>query len=152
MIPNRNKILDGLLTVLRNGTQGKFKIYSRKLKLWDAIPPTSKPALYLTDHTDSYTRTGRGLPAKVIIDCRLFLYAYADVADDKAIGSVIINDLVDAVERALTPGPGMEVQNLGFPGEVDHCWIEGESLKEPGDVDGDALALVPIKILVPTLR
>jgi len=34
-------------------------------------------------------------------------------------------------------------------GMVDHCWVEGETLKDPGDLDGQGLIIVPLNILLP---
>jgi len=36
-------------------------------------------------------------------------------------------------------------QTLG--GMVSHCRIDGQVMKDPGDLDGDALLWVPLKIL-----
>ena len=58
-----------------------------------------------------------------------------------------MNNLIDAVEDALDPAPLYQNQTLG--GIVSHCWFEGDVMKEPGDLDGDGIAIIPIKILVP---
>lgn len=36
-------------------------------------------------------------------------------------------------------------QTLG--GLVPHCWIDGKVMKDPGDLDGDGIAVIPLKIL-----
>jgi hypothetical protein len=36
-------------------------------------------------------------------------------------------------------------------GLVTHCWIEGRIEIHPGDLDGQAIAVVPIRMLVPTI-
>ena len=54
---------------------------------------------------------------------------------------------LDALEEALAPPPGFDRQTLG--GLVHYCRIEGRVVKDPGDLDGQGLALVPIKILAP---
>ena len=58
-----------------------------------------------------------------------------------------LNGLLDAVEAALNPFP-LEAQTLG--GLVTHCWIDGSTDYHPGDLDGQAIAVVPVKVLVPT--
>ena len=40
-----------------------------------------------------------------------------------------------------TPGR----QTLG--GLVSNCYIGGKIMKDPGDLDGDAIAVIPVKIL-----
>jgi hypothetical protein len=34
---------------------------------------------------------------------------------------------------------------------VQHCWIEGKTEIYPGDLDNQAIAVVPIRVLVPIL-
>jgi hypothetical protein len=65
---------------------------------------------------------------------------------------VALNNLIDAVKAALDPVPGM-AQTLGLGGTttVQHCWIEGRIDMHPGDLDGQAIAVIPIKILAPGL-
>ena len=45
--------------------------------------------------------------------------------------------------------PGFNDQRLTLGGLVHHCWISGKVFKEQGDLDGQALLVVPIAILVP---
>jgi len=58
-----------------------------------------------------------------------------------------LNLALDALVEALAPSPGSERQTLG--GLVYHCRIEGRIVKDPGDLDGQGLAIVPLKILAP---
>jgi hypothetical protein len=34
-----------------------------------------------------------------------------------------------------------------FGSEVSHVWIDGKVMKDPGDIDGDGIAVIPLKIL-----
>jgi len=63
---------------------------------------------------------------------------------DQAVFGLRLNTILDALEAALNPANGAR-QTLG--GLVSHCRIEGAVLKDPGDLDGDGLLWVPIKIL-----
>jgi hypothetical protein len=59
---------------------------------------------------------------------------------------MILNSLVDAVDAALCAKSGHpRKQTLG--GVVSHCWIHGKIMKDPGDIDGDGIAVIPVKIL-----
>jgi hypothetical protein len=50
------------------------------------------------------------------------------------------------VDAALKPGPAAGGrQTLG--GLVSHCYIDGKIMKDPGDIDGDGVAVIPVKIL-----
>ena len=55
--------------------------------------------------------------------------------------------ILDAVQALFPADDPDRVQTLG--GLVHHCFISGKLFKDPGDLDGQALIIVPIKILVP---
>jgi hypothetical protein len=53
---------------------------------------------------------------------------------------------MDALDAALMASPvANNRQTLG--GLVSHCRVDGAVLKDPGDLDGDGLLWVPLKIL-----
>jgi hypothetical protein len=117
----------------------------RRLVLWDKLGPKQQPALFQVEHGESYQQGGRGLPPKTTLEASLVLYARADPA---ALPAATLNNLLDAVEGALAPDdPVANVLTLG--GLVSRCWIEGRVFKDPGDLDGQSLAVIPIGILVP---
>ncbi|HXP74621.1 MAG TPA: hypothetical protein VN823_10790 [Stellaceae bacterium] len=58
-----------------------------------------------------------------------------------------MNPLLDAIETALAPDLVTNVQSLG--GLVAHCWIAGKVETDEGVLGGQAVAIVPIEILVP---
>jgi hypothetical protein len=53
---------------------------------------------------------------------------------------------LDVIDAALAPNPVTRKQTLG--GLVSHVWIDGKVMKGPGDLDGDGVAVIPVKILV----
>ena len=59
---------------------------------------------------------------------------------------MVLNPLLDAVEAALAPDPVGHVQTLG--GLVSHCWIAGRIQTDEGVPGGQAVAIVPVEILV----
>lgn len=59
-----------------------------------------------------------------------------------------LNTILDAIDAALQPDdPINNVLTLG--GLVSHVWIEGDVFADTGDLDGQGMFIVPIKILVP---
>jgi len=109
------------------------------------VPAASQPALFQAEHGESYGEPAKGLPPKRVLDVELYLYARADGGQ---LGGAILNRLIEAIEAALAPDDlSGNVTTLG--GLVTYCRIEGRVLKEPGDLDDQALAMVPIKILIP---
>lgn len=127
----------------------EFKTKERRLKLWTDVNASDKPALFMNQVSETYARGSEAVPARVTLTVDLFVYTNAG-KDPKAIPATEMNELLDAIDAALAPSsPAPNVrQTLG--GLVEHCWIEGEVLVTTGDVDGDGVAVIPVKILVPT--
>lgn len=137
----RETIMNALLALATGAAD--FKTTGRRLQLWDKTP--NQPALFLRNVGDDYPpRAARGLPPKVTIHAEIWLYAKVGT-DPAKIPGAALNVLVDAVDAALAPNPGQETQTLG--GLVSHCWIEGRIEMDPGDIDGQAKAIVPVRIL-----
>lgn len=124
-----------------------FKTRSRKLKLWGDVPLELRPAIYLAEREQSYQRSAVGIPVRVFTGL-FFIYTNAKQATDAVSGSAILNPLVDAVQNVLraTPQTGGK-QTLG--GVVHDCYIEGDVFFDPGDIDGDGMAIIPVKIVLP---
>lgn len=73
---------------------------------------------------------------------------YIYVKTDGESPSSLLNPLLDAVEQALQPQhPDInQWQTLG--GLATHCWIEGTIETDEGTLGDQAVAIIPINILV----
>lgn len=78
--------------------------------------------------------------------CEAWVYSNSGAAPS-AIPSATLNYVLDALMRVLEPDPIREVQTLG--GLVHNCWIEGQIELHAGDLDGQAIVVIPIRILLP---
>lgn len=125
-----------------NGATG-FVSISRRLKLWSNVAKSQRPALFVAEHREQQTYQNEALPAKTTLSVDLFIYI--DSSDPNAVPAIALNTIIDAVEAALKPASGAR-QTLG--GLVSHCRIDGAVLKDPGDLDGDGLLWIPLKIFV----
>ena len=67
--------------------------------------------------------------------------------DPNAIPATESNLILDAIQAVFPSNDPDLRQTLG--GLVHHCFISGKVFKDPGDLDNQALIIVPIKILVP---
>jgi hypothetical protein len=151
MIASREAVITAIEDRLRQtifarsvGGVKTFKSISRRLVLWADCPKGERPALYITDHNESTQYKQENNPG--LTTMRVDLYIYIDSSDMNSVPSTDINTILDAVETALAPMKGMEQkQTLG--GLVSHCRIEGEVLKDPGDLDGDGLLMIPISVM-----
>jgi hypothetical protein len=139
----REQIISALFELALTATT--FNTSGRRLQLWSKV--ASFPALFIQSTGTHYPpREVRGLPPKRTITAELWVYT--DVGKDpNANPEQGLNDIVDAIEAALSPTIVGGVQTLG--GLVSHAWIEGEVEQFPGVLDGIAKAIIPVKILIP---
>jgi hypothetical protein len=120
-----------------------FATTGRRLVLWSTLSPAQKPALFQYERDDEYTQGKNYLP---IVTMNVDLYIYTCPGMDSGITPAsMLNQLIDAVDAALAPSIVTRRQTLG--GLVSHVWIDGKVMKDPGDLDGDGIAVIPVKIL-----
>jgi hypothetical protein len=125
--------------------QTSFAAVSRRLKLWGETPKSQRPALFITEHREQPSYQSETLPIKTTLSVDLFIYI--DSSDQNTVPASALNIILDAIDAALKPGPAdNNRQTLG--GIVSHCRVDGQVLKDPGDLDGDGLLWVPLKLLV----
>jgi len=119
---------------------------SRRLSHWTEVAPAAQPALFQVQKAETIERR-TGLPPKHTL--RLDLYLYANTANDPAVAPAqILNPLIDAIEALLLPGDPLGLpQTLG--GLVTHAWIDGTTETDEGVLGAQAVAIVPVAILVP---
>jgi len=144
----REAVIDALFATLTGGAAGAaYKTTGRRLILWTKV--AEQPALFLRHIGDEVLPRPTGMPPKVIIECEVWLYSNAG-GDPDISPEIAMNGLLDSVEISLQPAPGFNAQTLG--GVVAHAWIEGKIDMHPGDLGGQAIAIVPVKMLVPSLH
>ena len=120
-----------------------FVTASRRLRHWTDVGAAEQPALFQIQKGENGEER-RPLPVKwrASVD----LYVYAQAPDELTPPASVINPLLDAIETALAPDPVSHVQTLG--GLVQHCWIAGRIQTDEGVLGGQAVAIVPVEILV----
>lgn len=144
---NREAIFTKLFTTITQAaeTVTKFKTKSRRVRLFNDVPAEKQPAIFQAEHAESYPPVGRGLPRIHDLKASIFIYFRSS---DVSPGVTIQNALLDAIDQAMVPD-NLQDNTLTLGGLVSHCWIEGDILKEPGDLDNQGLLLIPISIRVP---
>jgi hypothetical protein len=123
-----------------------WAIVSRRVKLWTDVAAADQPALFIAEHGENIAYSSESTPGKTILNVDLLLYV-AGAKDPESIPARDLNVALDALFSALAPDPASGRQTLG--GLVHRCRIEGRIVKDPGDLDGQGLALVPVRILAP---
>ena len=125
------------------GTSGVIRA-SRRLRHWSDVPPIDQPALFQVQKRET-PQQDEGLPTRWRLAVDVYLYAHAG-ADGDAVPAATLNALIDAIEAALAPEPSSGAQTLD--GRVAHCWIAGAIQTDEGALGAQAVAIVPIEILV----
>jgi hypothetical protein len=121
---------------------GTFKLVTRRLKHWQDTAPEDQPALFM-EHNGEVTQQVRGQPARVVLEVSLWIYVRSN---GQEVGPVL-NPILDVVSDALAPPKnGDHTQTLN--GVVHHCWIEGQTQIFEGDLGEEAVAIIPVKLLV----
>ena len=140
LITSRETVYVALLALLASLPQ--LKVCTRRLKHWQDVPAEDQPALYM-EHSGEIAVPVKGLPTKIVLELNLWIYVRN--AGDAA--GLVLNPVLDAIEKALQPiNEGDHALTLG--GLVHHCWIEGQTQIFEGDLGEEAVAIVPVKLLV----
>lgn len=125
----------------------KFVTISRRVVLFGECP--AQPACYQAEHGDNVAQV-TGMPYKTVVEAKWIIYQ--NVAQDPAaLGAVENNLIIAGCYEALAPkpnDPGWPKRNT-LGGLVHHCYIGGQLFKDPGDLDGQGMMVIPIKLLVP---
>lgn len=121
-----------------------FQTVSRRLKLWRDV--AAQPALFVRNAEDTVANRPHRMPARLTMNVEAWVYNQTGAGEANA-PAVLQNYLLDALCAALEPDAGVETLTLG--GLVYNCWIEGTIERHPGDLDGQAIAIIPINILLP---
>lgn len=126
----------------------QFVTMSRRVVLFGECP--QQPACYQAEHGDVVSQV-TGMPYKTTLEAKWIIYQ--NVAQDPdALGVVENNRIIEGCYAALAPrptDPGYADKRNTLGGLVHHCFISGNLFKDPGDLDGQGMIIIPIKILVP---
>jgi hypothetical protein len=150
MALNREAIYKALLERLET-IQG-FVTVSRNWKVWDDVPASSQPALFLP-HGNEVPVQARGLPPAWRLQPTLWIYCRTD-QDPSEAPYTRLATLIQGVEAALERQPDEQggfakpdTYGTTLGGLVSHCWIGGPIVTDEGILGGQAVAQIPLDIL-----
>lgn len=123
---------------------------SRYLLHWNDVPAESRPAIFQREVSEAVVRT-RGVPSQITLNVELYIYVQTNAQlVSGVVPSSLMNPLLDALDTALAPtGGDLQNQTQTLGGLVSHCWINGTTEIFEGFLADQAVAIVPISILVP---
>jgi hypothetical protein len=137
---NREAIFAALFALL--SSSGAYTTASRRLQHWNDVSKSAQPALYMAQGAQ-VARTVRGYPTVWTLSVDVYIYVRTDGGLNPG---PIINPLLDAIEAALAPNAAENTQTLG--GLCEWCRIEGAIETDEGTLGDQAVAIIPISILV----
>lgn len=154
--PLRTQIKQAILTLVTgtvfpaavNG-QTTWISTSRRLKLFNAVDPSAQPALFLCQHSEGYQSRGASLPPRRWLE--VGLWCYASTAGDGVVGDDLLDSMEEGLEAVLAPDDPIR-NELTLGGLVYWAKIDRQNplfIRDPGDIDGQALLVLPIRVLLP---
>ena len=134
--------LFALLQSLQTGST--VQTCDRRVRFLHEMGAAELPALFMAVDRQQLIQR-RGQPARHQLGARLFVYAANP--DRHTAAGIALNGLLDALEAALAPPAGAEMQTLG--GLVSHAWIEGPIEVFEAPQGERSAAIVTVQMLVP---
>lgn len=128
----------------------QFITISRRVKLFADVMPAEQPACFQAEWASDEQQVSNQ-PYKTTLMANWIIYQCVS-KDPKGIGAVENNMILKGVRKALAPlpnDPGFADKRNTLGGLVYHCFIQGRLFRDPGDIDGQGMLVVPIKLLVP---
>lgn len=127
-----------------------FKTKTRRIVMFDQVAPDQQAWCGQAEYGEQYDQTS-GLPYKTVLEAHWLIYQCI-AKDPKAEASIENNLIVEGCRAALAARPsdvGFYERRNTLGNLVYKCYINGRIFKDPGDIDGQGLILIPIRILVP---
>lgn len=121
---------------------------SRKLKTFNEVDPSLQPTFFLTQHREGYLQYGVGRLTRRYLD--MGFWCLAKVNGDE-VGDDFLDSMESGLEAALAPDDLVR-NELTLGGLCYWCRIMREDnlfIRDPGDLDGQALLHLPVRILLP---
>jgi hypothetical protein len=152
MATTREQVAQALLTLVQGMTfaspingQSAWVTTSRRLKLWGSVNPAEQPAAFVVAHNEMDEYRGLGL---LRIRLHYSVWCYSRTDDQSTVGDVDLNTMLASFET-LFPVTQDSTGSNTLGGLVYWSRIEGRVFKDPGDIDGQTLLIVPIVIEMP---
>jgi hypothetical protein len=105
--------------------------------------------MFLVQHREVIDRQGVGLPTRRWMSVSAWCYARTD--SDGVVGDDLLDLMTEGIEAVM--GPDDPIRNeLTLGGLCFWCRLDREDnlyIRDPGDIDGQALLVMPIQVLIP---
>jgi hypothetical protein len=149
---DREAIWVKLYQVIKTSLGSSVVTCGRKHVMPPDLSVAQQPAVFVIQKQESKDPRPRGLTGKLTLHGFIWIYVYESAANEVPgqethLAATDLNALIKAIDDALAPDTTDGACTLG--GLVSHCWVEGETDQDPGIFGQQAMALIPVHILVP---
>lgn len=129
---------------------GPFVYTSRRVKTFDDLTG-KQPALCQAEHDETVAWKTNQDPI-ITLGASWLIYLQDAGPGSGLVPATTTNAVLDAVKALFVDsGPdGVQRLEMEYAGGVYRVWIEGKIQKFQGDLDGQTLLVVPLRITVPT--
>jgi hypothetical protein len=124
-----------------------FAFGSRRLNLSAGIPQTNMPAVYLHQPKIGSARASDHVPATMEVKANIWIFTNAGL-DPAVYPITALNGLVQAILNLFASNNPTQ-NTFNIPGTQARLRIDGDIITDDGATDGQGLALIPLKILIP---
>lgn len=122
-----------------------FQTTARKGRIWTEVPDAAQPAMFLFQIGEVGSQKNYGLYKwHLHFWCLIYLKADASDADAGTTVETTINNVLDAIEKALQPVIGT-INTLGLRG-ITNAWIDGQVSIDTGVLDQQCAIVIPITV------
>lgn len=152
--PTQAQVFQAVLTLVTNvtftapvkGWLGWNTPPSSRLRMWTEVDSSTQPTAFLVTHREVDEFRNLNLLRRRL---ELGLWCLVDTGAEDAQGAFWLESMLDGVRNAVNSPDdwGSGANTLG--GLVYWCRIEGRVLKDPGDIDSQALMIIPIMVEMP---
>lgn len=129
----------------------RFVTTSRRVRMFSDVPSQQQPACFQAEW-GSLEGQVTGMPYKTVLEANWIIFQDLSSKSATAVGATENNLIIGGCRKALEPlpaDPGFPDRRNTLGGLVYHCFITGRIFKDPGDLDGQGMIVIPIKVLVP---
>lgn len=154
--PIRSQIKNALLTLVAGATfpvavngQTTWAMSSRRLMMFNKIDISAQPALFVVQHREGYDTRGAGVPPRRWLEVGLWCFA---PTPEGIIGDDLLDSMEEGIESVMNVPDDIMRNELTLDGLCYYCKIDRQSsylIRDPGDIDGQALLVLPVKIMLP---
>lgn len=148
MAIDRELIASALFRVV--SASANFTTINRRLRHWADVAPGEQPALFMSERGGEGRSERSNLPVLWTLNFDLFIYTYS--SDPYLAPAILLNPLIDSVERALSPtyapdGAVTGYNQLGLSEMVRWARVMGRIETDEGVLGDQAMAIVPVEVL-----